>query len=277
LELSRELRCVLDKLLEVDDLQIVFPVKDGWFKAVDGVSFQIAPGGITCLVGQSGSGKSLTGMALSGTLPLNARLTQGRIRFEGVDLLPYNQQQLASIRGKKIFSIFQNPMNSFNASLTIGRQLANLAASHGLTAPEKSSARLFDILDGLGFREPERILRQYPFQLSGGMLQRVMIAGAMMLQPVLLVADEPTTALDVTVQKQILQQFRMICSQWQTALLLITHDFGVVAELADDVMVMKEGKIVETGDVFQIFDHPRDAYTKALIEATFSREKYASC
>jgi ABC-type dipeptide/oligopeptide/nickel transport system ATPase component len=267
----------LDKLLEVTDLQVVFPAESGLFAAVDGISFQILKGGITCLVGQSGSGKSITGLAISGMLPGNARVAKGRLRFNGMELLPYNQQQLVAIRGKRIFSIFQNPMNSFNPSITLGRQLYNLAASHGLITKEIFVKRMTEILAILSFCEPYRILGQYPFQLSGGMLQRVMIACAILLQPDLIIADEPTTALDVMVQKQILQQFRIIREKWQTAFLLITHDFGVVAELADDVLVMKEGKIVEAGDVFKIFDHPGDSYTQSLIKATFDREEMKLC
>ncbi len=267
----------MNKILTVNNLEIAFWKGKELVTVVNQINFALTTGKITCLVGQSGSGKSLTGLAISGVLPIEACLISGEIFFHQTNLLA-NQTVLNSLRGKKVFSIFQNPMNSFNPALTIGKQIKQFAISHQRFEQKTFYDELNTILKDLSFSDPTIVLNQYPFQLSGGMLQRLMIAMAIFLQPELIIADEPTTALDVTVQKEILAQFKAIQKKLQTTLLLITHDFGVVAELADEVLVMKNGMIVEHGNVLQIFDHPKQAYTRALINATFGKcEEVSSC
>ncbi|MCR4435088.1 MAG: ABC transporter ATP-binding protein [Clostridiales bacterium] len=266
----------MKNLLEVENLSISFDTGNGWFKAVDGISFGVAAGKIACIVGQSGSGKSLTALSIINMVPPSGKI-EGRILFKEQDLLALPPYKMAQIRGRHIFSIFQNPMNSLNRSITTGKQLFEMAVSHGAQDKGKFYRDMGKILERMNFSNPYSVLRKYPFQLSGGMLQRMVIAFAVYSKPELIIADEPTTALDVTVQKEILRQFREIRDQWGATILLITHDFGVVAEIADDVIVMKEGRIVEKNGVRQIFNYPRDAYTKALIKATFDKEVDQTC
>ena len=218
------------------------------------ISIEISENKITCLVGESGSGKSMTIAAVLGILPKTVLL---------------DQSSLIQFAGKRIFSVFQDPMNTFNPSVKVGRQLYAMARAHGKTDRQAFDRDLREVLKDLNFTEPERVLEQYPFELSGGMLQRLMLGCGIALKPELMICDEPTTALDVTVQKEILKILRAINRRFQTAILLVTHDFGVVAETADAVIVMEKGRVVEQGEVFEIFDHPREAYTKALMAAAF--------
>lgn len=230
--------------------------RDRWI--LKDVSMDIAAGKITCLVGESGSGKSMTISSILGITP---------------DTVWFKENSSIQFSGEKIFAVFQDPMNSFNQSIKTGRQMYEMAKSFRDVNREDFNRDICEVLKKLNFSEPERVLGQYPFELSGGMLQRLMIGCGIYIRPSLMIADEPTTALDVTVQKDILKTFRQINQQYGITILLVTHDFGVVAETADEVIVMEKGRVVEKGTVFEIFDHPQQVYTRQLIEATFKGEK----
>ncbi|MDO4288142.1 MAG: ABC transporter ATP-binding protein [Eubacterium sp.] len=218
------------------------------------VTMAVPRGKITCLVGESGSGKSMTIASILGLTPRAAY---------------FGENSSILFRGEAIFSIFQDPMNAFNPSQRVASQLYAMARGYRDIKKEAFEVEFCEILSALSFENPGRVLRQYPFELSGGMLQRLMIGCGILIKPALMIADEPTTALDVTVQKDILKTLVRINKTQGTTILLVTHDFGVVAEIADEVAVMQRGRIVECGDVFTIFDHPREDYTRQLIQATF--------
>ena len=234
---------------------------------LDGVSFEVAKGEILAIVGESGSGKSLTALAIMGLLPPQARVTQGTVRFDGRDLLTLPDADRRRLRGARIGMVFQEPMTSLNPVLTIGRQMTEALIEHERLSSDDAKARGLAMLHRVGLGQDAGLLRRYPHELSGGMRQRVMIAMAMVLRPALLIADEPTTALDVTVQAQILQLLRDLVRTTGAGLLIITHDMGVVAELADRVAVMRRGRIVETRAVRELFGAPRQAYTRSLLAA----------
>ena len=230
-----------------------------WDKIIlDNVNMEIEKGKITSIVGESGSGKSTTVSAILGILPKGTLVSEeSRVEFNG----------------KNIFSIYQDPMNSFNPSIKVGTQLYNMAEGYVDISKEDFYKQIEEIMIRIRLRNPKEILDKYPFELSGGMLQRLMIATAIFVKPDLIIADEPTTALDVSVQKEIIREFRAINAEYGMSIIVVTHDFGVVAELADQVVIMQKGKVKETGDVFTIFDNPKEDYTKRLLKASFRFEK----
>src|SRR5436853_3995013 len=256
-----------ETLLSVRDLSIAFRQGTRETLAVDGISFDIAERETVALVGESGSGKSATALSIMKLLPSSAHHPSGAIRFKGQDLLPMSERQIRDVRGNDITIIFQEPMTSLNPLHTIEKQIGEILLLHqGLTgAPAR--ARIVELLGQVGIPDPAGRLASYPHQLSGGQRQRIMIAMALANEPDLLIADEPTTALDVTVQAQILTLLKELQTRLDMAMLFITHDLGIVRRLADVVCVMKDGKIVETGPVADVFEKPQHAYTRALLAA----------
>ena len=253
-----------DALLDVQHLSVAFEGPRSTVTAVDDVSFQIAPGETLGLVGESGSGKSVTAFAVLRLLQSPGRVTAGRVLFEGRDLLTLPERGMRRIRGARISLIFQEPMTALNPVMRVGDQIAEALTVHGRTGARE---RAVELLRAVHIPDAERRVRDYPHQLSGGMRQRVMIAIALACHPALVIADEPTTALDVTIQAQVLDLLRELRAQYNLALLLITHDFGVIAEIADRVAVMHRGKIVEQGPVRQILRAPVHDYTRRLLAA----------
>ena len=234
-------------ILEVKDLRIEFPSRRGSLVAVDGISFAIAPGEVLGVVGESGAGKSLTGTAIIGLLEPPGRISAGEILLEGerIDKLPY--EQMRRIRGRRIGAIFQDPLTSLNPLYTVSEQLVETIRTHLAMDAAEARARALALLSEVGIPAPEARIDQYPHQFSGGMRQRVVIALALCAEPRLIIADEPTTALDVSIQAQIIQLLKRLCGERGTAVMLITHDMGVIAETADRVAVMYAGRIVEIG------------------------------
>jgi oligopeptide/dipeptide ABC transporter ATP-binding protein len=235
--------------------------------AVNGVSFEIERGETLGLVGESGCGKSVTALALLGILPRAARITSGSVRFQGRELLEQSQREWRRVRGREIAMIFQDPMTSLNPVLTVGRQLRESIEAHLDVSRKDATRRAIELLDQVGIPGARARLGDYPHQFSGGMRQRVMIAMALACEPKLLVADEPTTALDVTIQAQILDLLRRVVTERGTALILITHDLGVVAGTCERVNVMYAGTMVETGTAEHVFSQPRHPYTLALLQS----------
>jgi oligopeptide/dipeptide ABC transporter ATP-binding protein len=254
-------------LLSVRDLTVAFDTRRGTFEAVRGVSFDVRSGRTLGVVGESGSGKSVTAMALMRLLPDSARVTAGEVRFGARDLGPLSDREMQSIRGRGIAMVFQDPMASLNPILTIGWQVMEpLMLQLGL-GRRAARARAQELLSLVRIPSPGEIMRAYPHELSGGMRQRVMIAIALSCGPKLLIADEPTTALDVTTQAQILELLRDLQQRLDMSVLLITHDLGVVAEFADEVLVMYAGRIVERSPVMALFDRPGHPYTEGLLRS----------
>ena len=254
-------------LLEVENLQTHFRTPDGINRAVDGVSFHVEAGETIALVGESGCGKSVTANSILRLVPEPPGRIAGAIRFEGRDLLTLSDREMRKIRGNAISMIFQEPMTSLNPVLTIGRQLGETVRLHQGLDKAAAEARSIEMLRLVGIPEPARRVRNYPHQLSGGMRQRVMIAMALACSPKLLIADEPTTALDVTIQAQILDLMRDLKRRVGAAIVLITHDLGVVAEVASRVVVMYAGRVVEEAPVAELFRAPKHPYTQGLIGA----------
>jgi len=253
-------------ILEVENLKTWFHTRDGVVKAVDGISFDLAPGKILGIVGESGSGKSVTVHSLMGLVPQPpGRIEGGSAHFNGSDLIRCAPRELRAIRGKRIAMIFQDPMTSLNPYLRISEQLIEPLLIHGLAEREEALKKAIAMLEKVGIRDAAERIHSYPHEFSGGMRQRVMIAMALITDPEMLIADEPTTALDVTVQAQILRLLRELQADLGVSVIFITHDLGVIAELADRVVVMYRGHIVEQGDVLSIFDHPQHPYTKGLL------------
>jgi peptide/nickel transport system ATP-binding protein len=259
-----------DALLRVRDLTVGFRTEDGRVSAVDEVSFDAHAGELLAVVGESGCGKSVMAMALSGLLPRNASVT-GSVRLDGEELVGASPDQLRGLRGKDIAYVFQEPMSSLNPVFTIGRQVAEVLRIHEDMDRRQALDRAVELLDLVGIPSPRQRLKHYPHQLSGGLRQRVMIAMAVACNPRVLVADEPTTALDVTVQAGILDVLRDMRDRLGAAVVLITHDLGVVADVADRVMVMYAGRVVERGEVNELFARPRHHYTVGLLGAVPSR------
>lgn len=254
-------------LLEVENLQTHFRTPDGVNRAVDGVSFSVNEGETLAIVGESGCGKSVTAMSILRLIPEPPGKIAGSIRFMDQDLLTLPEKQMQSIRGNAISMIFQEPMTSLNPVLTIGRQLRETLLLHQAISSQQANARATEMLELVGISEAPRRLNEYPHQLSGGMRQRVMIAMALACNPRLLIADEPTTALDVTIQAQILDLMADLKNKIGAAIVLITHDLGVVAEVAERVMVMYAGRKVEEAPVGELFAHPLHPYTQGLLGA----------
>ena len=254
-------------ILEVRDLEVEFSVDDGKIKVLDGVSFQVAPGQTLGIVGESGCGKSVTSLAIMGLLPRpHGQVVAGSICFQGEELLTLAPDQMYKVRGNRISMIFQEPMTALNPVQTVGDQLMEVFSLH---RPDFSKAQRKEaaiaMLQKVGIPEPAQRFAVYPHNLSGGMRQRVMIAMALACEPDLLICDEPTTALDVTIQAQILDLMKALQAQTGMAIIFITHDLGVVAELCDEVVVMYAGRAVERADIFELFDHPRHPYTHGLM------------
>jgi oligopeptide/dipeptide ABC transporter ATP-binding protein len=258
---------VSEQLLAVEDLRVEFSTDRGSIYAVNGISFALAAGETLGIVGESGCGKSVTSLALLGILPRAGRVTSGRAMFAGRDLLSLSDGQLQRVRGKDVAMIFQDPMTSLNPVLTIGRQIREALVTHFDMKRKEADARARELLAQVGIPSPETRLGDYPHQFSGGMRQRAMIAMALACRPKLLIADEPTTALDVTIQAQILDLLRSLVSEHDTALIMITHDLGVVAGMCERVHVMYAGTFVETGTADEIFAGPRHPYTLGLLQS----------
>src|SRR3990172_4956800 len=264
-------------VLEVDDLRTYFHTEEGVVKAVDDLSFRLEQGRTLGIVGESGSGKSVTSLSIMRLLSSNARIETGRISFLGRDLVRLPERQLQSIRGRDISMIFQEPMTSLNPVFTVGAQIMEAIILHQNVNKAAARQKAIDLLREVGIPKPEQRVDSYPHQMSGGQKQRVMIAMALSCNPQLLIADEPTTALDVTIQAQILDILRRLRDERGMAIVFITHDLGVIAEIADDVLVMFRGKEVEYGPVLDIFARPQHPYTKGLLacrprlESTFRR------
>lgn len=254
-------------LLDVRDLRTHFMTRAGQVPAVDGVSLQLESGRILGLVGESGSGKSVTGFSIMGLVDEPGRIVGGQILFKGQDLLSLPQKQLRHLRGNRISMIFQDPMMTLNPVLRVDTQMVETLRAHEKISRKQAREQSRDMLGLMGIPSPEARLSAYPHQLSGGMRQRVAIAIALLLRPDLIIADEPTTALDVTIQSQILSEIQKLSARYGTALIWITHDLSVVAGLADDLHVMYAGKIVEAGTVDQVLDNPQHPYTQGLIQS----------
>ena len=254
-------------LLSVENLQVQFQTKKGINTAVDGVSFSIEKGRILGIVGESGCGKSVTSMSILQLLSSNARISGGSIKLDGKELVGLPEKEMCKIRGNDIAMIFQDPMTALNPTLTIGTQLMEPIMLHQNCGKKEAWIRAVDVLKRVGIAAPEKRMKEYPHQLSGGMRQRVMIAMAVSCEPRLLIADEPTTALDVTIQAQILELMCELREKMGTAVMLITHDMGVVAETADDVLVLYAGKAVEYGSIEDIFERPKHPYTQGLLNS----------
>ncbi len=259
-------------LLDVRDLRVRFQTEDGPVHAVNGVSFQLGAGEILAIVGESGCGKSVTAMAIPGLLPPTATV-EGSIHLGGVDLLSLTPKQLREVRGKDVSFVFQEPMTSLNPAFTIGRQIREVLQRHEGLSRRAAQQRAVELLELVRIPAPHRRVDEYPHQLSGGMRQRVMIAIGVACGPKVLVADEPTTALDVTIQAGVLDIMRDLRQELGTAIILITHDLGVVADLADRVVVMYAGMPVEEAEIHELFAHPQHPYTNGLLNAIPHREK----
>jgi peptide/nickel transport system ATP-binding protein len=259
--------------LQVDGLKTHFFTKAGIVKAVDGVSFAVGRGEILGLVGESGSGKSVTGFSILGLVDPPGRIVEGRIRFNGEDLTEADAERMRDLRGNRIAMIFQDPMMTLNPVLRIETQMVETLQAHRRIDRESARGRARDALGQVGIPSPDERLRAYPHQFSGGMRQRVAIAIALLNDPDLIIADEPTTALDVTIQSQILHEAQKLCRDRGTALIWITHDLAVVAGLADRVCVMYAGRIVEEGGIDEVLDRPMHPYTMGLIGSVPSRNR----
>jgi oligopeptide/dipeptide ABC transporter ATP-binding protein len=254
-------------LLEVKDLRTSFLTPQGEVRALDGVGFSVAPGRLTGLVGESGSGKTVSVLSIMRLLPDNARIVGGSIMFEGIDLVSLSETQMRAIRGAQIAMIFQEPMTSLNPVFTIGGQIGEAVRLHQHTSRRETRERTVEALRMVGIADPHRRVHDYPHQLSGGMRQRVMIAMALACNPKVLIADEPTTALDVTIQAQILDLIRDLQSRLGLAVILVTHDLGIVAQYADDVTIIYAARVMERTSAAELFRDPLCPYTKSLFAA----------
>ncbi|MDL2219031.1 ABC transporter ATP-binding protein [Ruminococcaceae bacterium OttesenSCG-928-O06] len=256
-----------DLLLQVEDLKVSFFTPAGEVKAVGGISYQLHHGEVMGIVGESGSGKSVEAYSIMGLLQSPGRVVGGSITLSGEDVLAYDKHQMRELRGGKVSMIFQNPMTSLNPVYTVGNQIVEALTTHKKVPREEARRRGLEMLELVGINNPEKRMKQYPHELSGGMRQRIMIALALICEPDLLIADEPTTALDVTIQAQILELMKDIQKKTHMAIIFITHNLGVVADICDRVSVMYAGRIVETGTVDEIFYTPTHPYTLGLLRS----------
>ena len=257
-----------DIILSVKDLQVDFLIGKSALTAVHDIEFSVRKGHTLAIVGESGCGKSVTATSLMRLLPKEtSKIAKGTVLFDGKDLISLREKEMREIRGKRMSMIFQDPMTALNPVHTIGKQMVEMYRTHMKISKKDAFQKGVNMLELVGIPLPEQRMREFPYQLSGGMRQRVMIAMALSCNPDLLIADEPTTALDVTIQAQILDLMKKLKEELHTAVLLITHDMGVVTEMADEVMVMYAGEVVEYGNLEDIFDHPSHPYTRGLLKA----------
>src|SRR5580704_13811660 len=261
-----------DTAVTIKDLKLALPPGGDRAYAVDGVSFDLTAGQILCVVGESGSGKSMCAHALMGLLPDTVTSETGEIMFDGQNLLALDEITWLGLRGRRIAMVFQEPMTALNPLMRIGDQIAEMFEAHHLLSPKQRRQKAVSLLREVGLPDPDRTVRAYPHQLSGGQRQRAMIAMALALEPAVLVADEPTTALDVTTQAQILKLIRDLQQRRNMAVMFITHDFGVVADIADRVVVLRHGKVVEQGAAASVLGHPQHPYTRAMLAAVPSMQ-----
>lgn len=258
----------MEPLLKVDHLVTSFDTKKGSVNAVDGVSFEVEAGKILGIVGESGCGKSVTSLSIMRLLPEHSgKISSGSIKFDGTELTTLSEKEMLKVRGNQIAMIFQDPMTSLDPVMTIGRQLEETVLAHEKVSREEARRRAINILSQVNIPMPEYRIKEFPHQLSGGMRQRVMIAMGLLCSPKLLIADEPTTALDVTIQAQILDLIRELREKFNTAIILITHDMGVVADMADDILVMYAGRVMEHAKAAELFQNPLHPYTRALLKS----------
>lgn len=257
----------MEHLVEVQQLQTVFQTDKGEVTSVEEVSFSLKAGETVGIVGESGCGKSVTSLSIMKLLGKNGKIKNGKILFKGKDIAQLSEEDMQSIRGNDISMIFQEPMTSLNPVFTIGNQMIEVIQLHMKLPKKEAVAYAVEMLKKVGIPRAEAIMGEYPHSLSGGMRQRVMIAMALACKPNLLIADEPTTALDVTIQAQILKLMKQLKEESNTSIMLITHDLGVVAEMADKVIVMYAGQVVEEADVYSLYDDPKHPYTKGLLES----------
>lgn len=261
-------------LLEIHDLKTYFINKHTEVHAVDGIDLTVFPGQIVSIVGESGSGKSMTSLSIMRLVPKpTGKIVSGTVKFAGKDLLSLTEGQMKDIRGNEISMIFQEPMTALNPVMTVGEQISEVLLRHRNVSRREALGKAVDMLKFVGVPRAQEIVREYPHQLSGGMRQRVMIAMAMVCEPKLLIADEPTTALDVTIQAQVLELMKQMRENFHTSIILITHDLGVVADMADHVVVMYAGQVVESVDADELFCQPLHPYTKALMASIPSLEE----
>ncbi|MDN4494769.1 ABC transporter ATP-binding protein [Ureibacillus aquaedulcis] len=257
-----------EALLEIKDLKTYFHTENGVVPSVDGVSFSLKKGETIAIVGESGSGKSVTSLSIMGLIGSPGKIEGGEVLFEGQDLTTMSKRNMRKLRGNDIAMIFQEPLTSLNPLFTVGNQISESIRLHQKASKEEAKIKSIEMLKKVGIPRAEKVYSSYPHLLSGGMRQRVMIAMALSCNPKLLIADEPTTALDVTIQAQILQLMKNLTNENDTSIMLITHDLGVVAEMVDTVIVMYAGQVVEYTDVFTLFKEPKHPYTKGLLDST---------
>ncbi|MAZ60327.1 MAG: methionine ABC transporter ATP-binding protein [Chloroflexi bacterium] len=254
-------------LLEITNLYVQYETPAGDVKALNGVSFDLFEEQIFCLVGESGSGKSTLALAMLGLLPDNAKVIAGGINFDGIDILTSTDVELQSIRGREISIVFQDAQSALNPIHTIGSQVEEVVQAHLDLSPKAVTTLCQEVLRDVGLSDPKNVMKQYPFNLSGGMCQRVMLASALVLQPRILIADEATSGLDVTLQAEILERLKDLCKDFHSSILFITHDLGIVAHMADRVGVLYAGSVAESADVLSLFREPRHPYTWSLLQA----------
>ncbi|MDP3062101.1 MAG: ABC transporter ATP-binding protein [Chloroflexota bacterium] len=257
----------MDEVLRIEDLHTHFATKDGVAKVLNGVSLTIQENSIYALVGESGAGKSMTALSILGLVPFPGKVVRGRVLFDGMDLRTLSDDRMRKIRGKEISIVFQDPRAALNPILTIGAQVAEGVLAHGVASKKEAERMAEGLLAQAGLPDPRRILRSYPFQLSGGMCQRVMLSIGLALKPKVLIADEPTSNLDATLQAELLARLKRLAREMHVSILLITHDLGIVAQMADQVGVMYAGSIVEQATVRELFRQPRHPYTWGLFQA----------
>ena len=256
-----------ENILSVQNLHTSFHTDKGEVKAVNGVTFNLEKGKILGIVGESGSGKSVTAYSIMRILEKNGRITEGKILYKGQDIAEFSEKQMREFRGKCCSIIFQDPMTSLNPVFTVGNQLKEAIELHTDRKGKEAEARAIEMLTLVGVNEPEKCVKQYPYELSGGMRQRVMIAMALACEPDILIADEPTTALDVTIQAQILELMQSLQKKLGMAIIMVTHDLGVIADMCDEIIVMYGGRVCERGTAEDIFYRPHHEYTKGLLRS----------